>query len=470
MGQDLNSLLPDFQADVAQLHAVLLPVCLVLGFGGFVREILLAQQRGSFSLVPPYLVKMLVAFTALGLMQQWAGYVTDGVTDINNQIGVNLGNVLPNYEQALATKFGGIINSTGSAATTPPPGSSTANGGPTGGGVEITHYGYAGDPNGDSNSANGVGNHDNQLVSGVSLAFSPDLISKYNLQVGQTVTVTLANGQVLTGRFDDTTADWLTGRVDIYDPNNTVTFSGEAVTEIDGAPASAGYNTGVASSPITLFTTAAMGLEGLPAFLLGFFVMVLCVIGMLLMWLISLLQQMLYSVAIAVSPVFFGLLLVRGLDGVASRFLTGFIAICLWPLGWGIASLITNFLLDLALNTSNNQALGAVNYLSGGFLWWIALGGWTICSTLAAPWMISRQIVSGQPGIAALLGEAGGHAIGGAKYVIRLGVRNAVRNESGARAESGSGSEFVETIEGVEESAPITTLVRPRRYSRRPAL
>jgi hypothetical protein len=466
MGEDLNSLLPDFQADVTQLHAVLLPVCLVLGFGGFVREILLAQRRGSVSLLPGHLVKILIAFAALGLMPQWAGYVTDGVTDLNNQIGVNLGNVLPNYEQALATKFGGIINSSGSTAVRPP-GSSTASGGPTGGGVEITHYGYAGDPDGDSNSANGIGNHSNQLVAGVSLGFSPDLISEYHLQVGQTVTVTLANGQVLTGRFDDTTADWLTGRVDIYDPNNTVTFSGEAVTEIDGAPASAGYNTGVASSPITLFTTAAMGLEGLPAFLLGFFVMVLCVIGMLLMWLISLLQQLLFSAAIAVSPIFFGLLLVHGLDGIASRFLTGFIAICLWPFGWGIASLITNLLLDFALNTSNNQALGVVNYLSGGFLWWIALGAWTICSTLAAPWMISRQIVAGQPGIAALLGEAGGHIIGGAKYVIRLGVRNAVRNESGSGVPADRASEFGEAT---EEPAPITTLVRPRRYSRRPVV
>jgi hypothetical protein len=129
MGEDLNSLLPDFQADVTQLHAVLLPVCLVLGFGGFVREIALAQRRGSVSVLPGYLVKMLIAFAALGLMQQWAGYVTDGVTDLNNQIGVNIVNVLPSYEQALATKFGGIINSSGSPAVTPPPGSSTTSGG-----------------------------------------------------------------------------------------------------------------------------------------------------------------------------------------------------------------------------------------------------------------------------------------------------------------------------------------------------
>jgi hypothetical protein len=190
---------------------------------------------------------------------------------------------------------------------------------------------------------------------------------------------------------------------------------------------------------------------------------------MLLMWLTSLLQQMLYTVGIAVSPVFFGLLLMRGFDGIASRFLTGFIAICLWPLGWGIASLITNLLLDFAVNTSNNPALGVVNYLSGGFLWWIALGGWTICSTLAAPWMVSRQIVAGQPGIAALFGAAGGRGIGGAKYAIGLGMRNVARNEGGASAQSGDGSEPVETREAVEEPAPITTLVRPRRYSRRPA-
>ena len=105
MGEDLNSLLPGFQADVTQLHAVLLPVCLVLGFGGFVREIALAHECGSVSMLPAYLVKMLVSFAALGLMPQWAGYVNDGVTDLNNQIGANLGNVLPNYEQALATKF-----------------------------------------------------------------------------------------------------------------------------------------------------------------------------------------------------------------------------------------------------------------------------------------------------------------------------------------------------------------------------
>jgi hypothetical protein len=194
------------------------------------------------------------------------------------------------------------------------------------------------------------------LVAGVSLAFSPDLIAEYNLQPLQSVTVTLANGQTITGQYADKTASDLTGRVDIYDPNNTITFDGTAVASIDGVTPAAGYDTGVAASPITLFTAAAIGMDGLAAFFLGMFVLILCVIGMFLMWLFSLLQQFLIAVAIGVSPIFLGLLLIRGLDGVASRFLTGFVGLVLWPLGWGIANLVTTLLESDGKISSRNGA------------------------------------------------------------------------------------------------------------------
>jgi hypothetical protein len=426
---DLQTLLPGFQNSVQALHTALLGVCLVLGFAGLVREVSLSYPRGSVTALPPYMVKMLIAFAALGLMQVWAGYLSGMVSDLNNQIGVNNGNVLATYEQALSTKFGTVINSSGTAATSqnvanaqinPSTGFYNGSGGASGG-VKITHYGYAGDSTPDWNSEHGIGNHNNQLVPGTSIAFSPDLIAEYHLTVGQPVTVTLANGQTLTGRFDDTTAADLTGRVDIYDPNNTITFDGAVVASIDGVTPTVGFDTGVAASPITLFTTAAIGADGLAAFFLGMFVLVLCVIGMFLMWLFSLLQQFLIVVAIGVSPLFFGLLLIRGLDGVASRFLTGFVGLCLWPLGWGIANLVTALLLDFALNTTNNVALSAINYLSGGVLWWLGLGLWTIGSTLAAPWMISRTMMAAQPGIAALLGEVRRPVMALAGYTVKLG-------------------------------------------------
>ena len=86
---DLQTLLPGFQNSVQQLHTALLAVCLVLGFAGLVREVSLSYQRGSVTALPPYMVKMLMAFAALGLMQVWAGYLSGMVTDLNNQIGVN---------------------------------------------------------------------------------------------------------------------------------------------------------------------------------------------------------------------------------------------------------------------------------------------------------------------------------------------------------------------------------------------
>jgi hypothetical protein len=253
---DLQTLLPGFQNSIQALHTTLLGVSLVLGFAGLVREVSLSYQRGSVTALPPYMVKMLVAFVALGLMQVWAGYLSGMVTDLDNQIGVNKGNVLSAYMQALATKFGTVINSTSTAATSqnaanaqinPSTGFYNGSGGASGG-VKITHYGYAGDSTPDWNSEHGIGNHNNQLVPGTSIAFSSDLIAEYHLTVGQPVTVTLANGQTLTGRFDDTTSADLTGRVDIYDPNNTITFDGAAVASIDGTTPVAGFDTGIATS------------------------------------------------------------------------------------------------------------------------------------------------------------------------------------------------------------------------------
>jgi hypothetical protein len=195
------------------------------------------------------------------------------------------------------------------------------------------------------------------------------------------------------------------------------------------------------------------------------FVLVLCVIGMFLMWLFSLLQQFLIAIAIGVSPIFFGLLLIRGLDGVASRFLTGFVGLCLWPLGWGIANLVTALLLDFALNTTNNVALSAINYLSGGVLWWLGLGLWTIGSTLAAPWMISRSVMAAQPGIAALLGGMRRPAMALASYTVKLGGLGAGSSDSSAPAPARGGSL---AAEGAEEFVPLTTLGRMRRFGRRP--
>jgi hypothetical protein len=89
-------------------------------------------------------------------------------------------------------------------------------------GVKLTHFGYPGDANYDKNSANGIGDrHDNPLTALYSAALSPELRKRW---FGQWRPSTgrefVFRGRRL--RDDDSTADGLGYRVDVYDPNNVV--------------------------------------------------------------------------------------------------------------------------------------------------------------------------------------------------------------------------------------------------------
>jgi len=102
---------------VQTLHDLLLPVCLVLAFAGLIYKITSLWRERSLTSLFPYLVKMLIAFVLLGLMASWGGMLTSMVTDLDNELGLNHSNVLNDYTQAVATKFGVNVNGTGTVAT-----------------------------------------------------------------------------------------------------------------------------------------------------------------------------------------------------------------------------------------------------------------------------------------------------------------------------------------------------------------
>src|SRR5260370_10115961 len=114
---DVSTLLPSFVSAVHKVHTLLLPVCLVLAFAGLIYKITSLWRERSLTSLFPYLVKMLIAFVLLGLMAGWGDSLTGMVTDLNNQLGLNQSNVLNDYAQAVATKFGVNVNGTGTAAT-----------------------------------------------------------------------------------------------------------------------------------------------------------------------------------------------------------------------------------------------------------------------------------------------------------------------------------------------------------------
>src|SRR5260370_23284717 len=154
-----------------------------------------------------------------------------------------------------------------------------------------------------------------------------------------------------------------------------------------------------------------MGADGLAAAFMGVLVLICSMVGMLAMWLMSLLQQILLAVCIGISPIFLGCLLIPPLGQLAARFFTNYVALTLWPLGWGIANLVTKVLIDLAVNPSSNGGLGAFNFLGGGYVWWLGLGLWALFSSIAAPWLVMKALSVGDNPMVALFGGSMGAAL-----------------------------------------------------------
>ena len=302
---NVTTLLPSFINAGQNLHNLLLPVCLVLAFAGLIYKITSLWRERSITSLFPYLVKTLIAFVLLGLMASWGDSLTDMVTDLDNQLGLNQSNVLKDYAQAVATKFGVNVNGTGTAAAIQNP-------------------------------------QDQQ-------------------------------GNPLSG------------------------FLNEAGN--------------VASNIGKLFQTVAMGADGLAAAFMGVFVLICSMLGMLAMWLMSLVQQILVVVCVDISPIFLGCLLIPPLGQLAARFFTNYISVVLWPLGWGIANLVTKALIDLAVNPSSNAGLGAFNFLGGGYVWWLGLGLWALFSSIAAPWLVTKALSAGENPMVALFGGSMGAAV-----------------------------------------------------------
>jgi type IV secretion system protein TrbL len=128
----------------------------------------------------------------------------------------------------------------------------------------LTHYGSPQDALGDTNSRNGIGNHDNQLVPLQSAALSASVAQQYGIKVGDSFTVT-AGGTTYNLQYDDTVpasfTDPSTGqvvqegpRIDVYDPNNVLGGANSF-----SAPVSSVNNGATVTSPEGVTTTIPTG-------------------------------------------------------------------------------------------------------------------------------------------------------------------------------------------------------------------
>lgn len=150
-------------------------------------------------------------------------------------------------------------------------------------------------------------------------------------------------------------------------------------------------------------------------------------------------QKVILYMGYALSPIFIGFFAFRSLYDTARRYFLNLVGVMLWPLGWGIAGLVTQGLIDFMtdrsfLHTSVIMVgylptTGSGDYNFQNFIGAALLGIWLIFSTIAAPVIISKSIAYGS--------LAGAQLISGAAKAGQAGVTTAATTTVAMAASGG---------------------------------
>ncbi len=145
-------------------------------------------------------------------------------------------------------------------------------------------------------------------------------------------------------------------------------------------------------------------------------------------------QQVVLNMGYALSPLLIGFMAIPALKQTGGRYLLNIAGVLLWPLGWAVAALVTQGMLDFISNPSLEymdptsllpdlqKTLGAA-----------AIGFWIVFSTIAAPAIIQKVIASGALAATELFSKGASTALqtaasaaGGAVAAAPLGPIGAV--------------------------------------------
>lgn len=413
-------LLPNFLSESHKLHNLLLVVPFLLFVVGIYLCAYQTHRTQSIDPVKPQLLRLGIIILIIVAAPGFGDLLNDMVRDLVSQMGINSsggnpGNAFEAYRSAIAKKWGTDSISQGqqqvhnSAAGQQPitnPGGSTT--------THFTHYGYDGDPDGDHRSGNypgqftghGIGNHDNPLVAGQSLAISQDLVQQYGLQLGETVSLTTPGGQTVTGVYADTPGNDVNGQplngiVDIYDPQNQyANLSGQGISGINGLGV---QNTSAGTGLLGMVQNAT---EAAFVAVAGPFIYILSVVAAGIMWFMTGVQQVLYVLEIAVSPIFLGMLAVPALAPIGTRFMMSLVGLCCWPIGWAVWDLVVKALIDLMTNPTRNVGMGMANVAGVQLGIWALLAVVIILGSFLVPMMVNKAIMSGSSGFSQLIASS----------------------------------------------------------------
>lgn len=144
-------------------------------------------------------------------------------------------------------------------------------------------------------------------------------------------------------------------------------------------------------------------------FISGILLLIGYVASLLMFW-AYVFQKAILNIGYALSPLLIGFMAIHSLKHTGARYLLSLIGVLLWPLGWAVAALVTQGILDFMSDPSfqyidPTSTLPTLQRSFGAG----ALGFWIIFSTISAPVIIQKVVASGiQAGAALLHGGVGG--------------------------------------------------------------
>ena len=189
--------------------------------------------------------------------------------------------------------------------------------------------------------------------------------------------------------------------------------------------------------------------------LMTFAFMILGWLASTIEWWAYILQSAILFIGYALSPIFIGMLTFPSVQQNGRRYLLNLVGVMVWPLGWGVAGLVTQGVLDFMTDRSflSSPTSTGIAYSLQNFMGLAFLGVWIIFSTIAAPVIIQRAIATGSSvgsdlfsgafaaghaagtaGVMSLAGMAGNTSLGGGKGISAAAVKSAVIGGAAAGA------------------------------------
>ena len=113
-------------------------------------------------------------------------------------------------------------------------------------------------------------------------------------------------------------------------------------------------------------------------------------------WWAYVFQKIILNLGYALSPILIGFMAIHPLRHIGSRYLFNLFGVLLWPLGWAVAALVTQGILDFMTDPSFKFVDPTANlYAIQNAIGLAILGFWVIFSTFAAPIIIQKVVFAG---------------------------------------------------------------------------